>query len=303
MSNPLRARTHLVTETGYLTADESQPRCPESTAQQQQSNLYAAATWSIVSWRIGGYGRFIQPTTNATDAETATRSTVLTNPVGIAAGKQPLLGAAETDGEILSSDRPGTVDGVSDTPSEVSGGVRVFAPGLLQPCLTRVSPKTRGAPTSCASLGAATDSEDSGCDYGTGSGYLVCNPCGGNGTMLDAAATPSEPTTSLPGADGSELGATGTATGRMPDATGTDADHPIESSAMNRTIDDLPTSTDELWRESFAELIRKTNRRTPSAGASRPESTRSPLKNDGKLVAGDPVAAPATDRGDSSSTP
>ena len=99
MSNPPRARTHLVTETGYLTADGSQPRCPESTAQQQQCNLYAAATWSISSWRFGGCGRFIQPTTNATDVETATRSTVLTNSVGIAAGKQSLLGAEEADGE------------------------------------------------------------------------------------------------------------------------------------------------------------------------------------------------------------
>ena len=33
----------------------------------------------------------------------------------------------------------------------------------------------------------------------------MCNPFGGNGTTIDAAATPSEPTTSLPGADGSEL--------------------------------------------------------------------------------------------------
>ena len=147
MSNPPRARTHLVTETGYLTADESQPRCPESTAQQQQSNLYAAATWSIVSWRIGGCGRFIQPTTNATDAETATRSTVLTNSVGITAGKQSLLGAEEADGEILSPDQPGTVDGASGMPREASGGARVFAPGLLQPCLTRMSPSTRGAPS------------------------------------------------------------------------------------------------------------------------------------------------------------
>ena len=157
MSNPPRARTHLVTETEDLTADESQPRFTESTAQQQQSNLYAAATWSTSSWRIGGCGRFIQPTTNATDVETATRSTVLTNSVGITAGKQSLLGAEEADGEILSPDQPGTVDGASGMPFEASGGTRAFAPGLLQPCLTRMSPKTRGTPTSCASLGAATD--------------------------------------------------------------------------------------------------------------------------------------------------
>ena len=182
MSNPPRARTHLVTETEDLTADESQPRCPESTAQQQQSNLYAAATWSTSSWRIGGCGRFIQPTTNATDVETATRSTVLTNSVGITAGKQSLLGAEEADGEILSLDQPGTVDGASGMPCEASGGARVFAPGLLQPCLTRMSPKTRGTPTSCASLGAATDSEGSGCDYGADRGNPLCNLGGHDGS-------------------------------------------------------------------------------------------------------------------------